>query len=248
VRAKTYRYVNDTLRDAARELSQVRDAAALAATYDSFSRDAAMPEHESARVRAALDQRRERLAVDLHRDDPLVARARSAIEEVRARVEHLSLDAKGWSALGGGLAKTYGRGRRDLRRVRAAPTGENFHDWRKRAKYTWYHLRLLEPASPSMLGPLTAGFDQLADLLGDAHDLHVLTAQLASGHEELAAVSDATEVLQRLDEHRVELEQRAIAIGSRLYVESADRFADRLGAYWKTWRDLGDEPAPPDET
>jgi CHAD domain-containing protein len=245
-RGDTYRFTNDTLRDAARNLSQIRDAEALAATFEAVRAHVAMPDDEAARVGSALAARRQRMAVELHRDDPRIAEARAAIETVRDSVERWELREHGWPALGGGLALTYGRGRRGLGEVRRTATVENLHDWRKRAKYTWYHLRLVEAASPTLIGPMTRRFDELADVLGDVHDLHVLGAQLREGHDELAAAGDATEVLRRLDERGAELEGRAVGLGSRLYVEPARRFAARVGGYWEVWQELGDEPPPRD--
>jgi hypothetical protein len=135
------------------------------------------------------------------------------------------------------------------------PSDEKLHQWRKRVKYTWYHLRLLRGAAPGVLEPLTRQFSDLSDALGDDHDLAVLTAQL---HDDPAAFGGDSEVrraLQLIAAWRVDLQTRARSVGSRLYVEPADAFAQRLASYWVTWREQGDEMvageiavlAPPDD-
>lgn len=45
------------------------------------------------------------------------------------------------------------------------------HEWRKRVKYGWYHMRLLTDASPAILSPLEERLHDLSDALGGDHDL-----------------------------------------------------------------------------
>jgi hypothetical protein len=90
-----------------------------------------------------------------------------------------------FSAVAGGLCKTYGRGRNALHAAYAEPSDESFHEFRKRAKYHWYHLRLLRRIWRDMLGVQREAADELSDLLGDDHDLAVLRNTLLAEPERL---------------------------------------------------------------
>ena len=56
--------------------------------------------------------------------------------------------AEGWEALAPGVRRQYGRGADALASLGDAPTDEQLHEWRKRAKDLWYHLRLLRDLWP----------------------------------------------------------------------------------------------------
>ena len=65
-------------------------------------------------------------------------------------IDGWTLSEAGFDAVAGGLRKTYARGRRALDSAVEAPTSENFHEYRKRTKYTWYHVRLLDETAPAL--------------------------------------------------------------------------------------------------
>jgi CHAD domain-containing protein len=233
-----YQRVNQLARDAARPLADYRDAAAMAQTFDRLTDRLA--EHGVApdaatSVAGVLDTRR---AASEGRSDQLaddIARSRSLLHELDETIESLDLATDGWGALGPGLAKTYDRGRSAMEDAIDGPTGPRFHEWRKRAKYTRYHLDLLAPSAPTVLEPLGTAFHDLTDALGDAHDLVVLGAWLRSDEAAELVDDDLTPVRVAIDGARAELEHRAVDLGRRLYVESPKRFAHRLGAYWQAW-------------
>jgi CHAD domain-containing protein len=108
------------------------------------------------------------------------------------------------------------------------------HDWRKRSKDVWYHLRLLRPLSPGILGGAAKDAHRLADALGDLHDLALLDA--AIDRLEPAVPADL-EPVHGLIEHRgAELREEAFALGERVFAESPKRFCQRIERYWRAWR------------
>ena len=107
------------------------------------------------------------------------------LQDARTRVLGWRLDADGFAAIEKGVvadlpARAQGAGRQ-LR----DPTPERFHEWRKRVKYHWYHLRLLRELWPAPMKALAAEAKQLADLLGDDHDLAVLRETLVHERDDL---------------------------------------------------------------
>lgn len=241
----TYRWVNRSLRDAASELSDARDATVLLATFEQLHAPPAGDGDRVLSLRATLERQRAQRALAIDRDDERVVRARAMLVEVRDHASSWSFADDGWAALEGGLTRTYDRGRDGAHRARETSSPADLHEWRKRAKYTMYHLRLLAGSSPSIVGGLAEGFHGLSALLGDLHDRDVL-ADALRGNGELAvdegAGADDADTLGRIEVERADLERRAIALGGRLYAESARRFGDRIGSYWACWEELGDEP------
>ena len=239
----TYDAANEAFRDAARGLSEMRDAQALLATYDDVL--AASSEEGSTTspntaglepVRAELARRAGAGSDDEVAGESAFDRARDLLRAGRDQLDDADLDADGWEAVRGGLAKTYERGRDALVVVRHDPAPDNFHELRKRAKYSWYHVRLLESSAPSILGPLGKQFKHLADGLGDAHDLAVLSAQLDRDPDAFGGDASVRDALDLLDHHREQLEHDAVSLAVQLYAEPSKRFARRLERYWDRWQ------------
>jgi len=233
----TYRAANEAFRDAARELSSLRDAQALLATFDSVVAAPTEPprldDFES--VRAELVRR---AGAEPDGDDAWASTFERAGDLLRAGhdlVVDADLHADGWGAVRGGLAQTYRRGRDALEVVYDDPTPDNFHELRKRAKYSWYHLRLLGPSAPAILDPLAKQFERLAEGLGDAHDLAVLRVQLDDDPDSFGGEATVHAALELLDQHREKLEHDGVSLAEQLYAEPPKPFARRLERYWDAW-------------
>ncbi len=63
------------------------------------------------------------------------------------------------------------------------PRPENYHDWRKRVKDHWYHVRLLESLWTEVLEAREASLKNLETWLGDDHNLVVLCDKLTNEPE-----------------------------------------------------------------
>ena len=113
-------------------------------------------------------------------------------------------------------------------------TPEARHEWRKRAKYLWYQLRVLEPVWPAALSGMVGEADRLSDLLGEDHDLAVLRAQLAALTAETNSGS-VEELFARIDRRAKGLQTQAFSLGQRLYAERPGDFVARVGAYYAAW-------------
>jgi CHAD domain-containing protein len=239
-----YRPANAMFRDAGRQLSPLRDAHAAIATFDDLvaASPDRLPDGGLGTVRSGLAALAEQAS---HADDRR-ARAESAAGLLRAGCEivsHAELDAKGWAAIGPGLEKTY----RDGRRALAGATGERdsdpaaVHEWRKRTKDAWYHVRLLRAAAPSILRPLDDRLHDLSDALGDAHDLVVICERLRRAPERFGGDSSVRAACELAETRRADLEQRAAGLGARLYAEKPKAYAARMGMYWQHWNKAGAE-------
>jgi CHAD domain-containing protein len=232
-----YKAENRALRDAARPLSPVRDAQALTEAYDALTAayDDQIDRRAFGSIRARLTRRRKALDRDTDALDTGLGDMREAMIALTRRLPGWSLDEAGFDAIEGGLAKTYGRAVKAKARAATAPSTESLHEWRKRAKYHWYHARLLREMWPPEMKVHRDAADDLADLLGDDHDLGVLRATLADDPDAFGTARDVQAFVALIDRRRAVLQQRAWALGDRVMAEGPDALARRWRAYWLAW-------------
>lgn len=235
-RAENHRY-----RDAARLLSQTRDAEVKLETLGALrERFAAELPAGPARawcvtLEAELDELDELDELADAGEGGLakrIERAAAMIGAGRDEIPEWPLRGDSWELIAGGLVRSYRQGRRELRLVRRDPAAENVHQWRKRVKDLWYQLRLVRKAWPELLGETAGRTHELADLLGDHHDLNVLAEDLA-GRD----IAQRDELATLIERRQGELLESALDLGARLYAEKPKAFAARVKGYWVSWRD-----------
>src|SRR5262249_43066413 len=152
---KTYRKENTCFRDAARPLSEVRDARVLVEALDELGRQfPEAPAGELKRARGALLRRQEETARRVLDAQGALGAVAELAQQARKRVKDWAPRAGDWSVLKAGLLRTYRQGREALAVVHAARTDANLHEWRKRVKDLWHQLKILEPIRPDVLAEL----------------------------------------------------------------------------------------------
>lgn len=239
-----YTPANEMFRDAGRELSGARDAHAALATFDDLvaASPEQLPDGGLGTVRSSLAA----LAEQASQTEDRLGSAERAAGLFRAggdQVIHARLSAKGWAAIGPGLNRTYRAGRRALASVTGGgvPDPGAVHEWRKRTKDAWYHVRLLRAAAPSILDPLDDRFHDLSDALGDAHDLVVICERLRGDPERFGGQGPVRAACELAEARRADLEKRAARLGARLYAEAPKAYTTRMRTYWQVWKDAGTE-------
>lgn len=230
--ARQRKRLNADLRDAAAKLGATRDAdvmlSALGDLSDRYAGQIPATTFDTVRTRLELERDRTRERAG---SSEAVA---EALGSLRGRVASQRVRRDGFKAIEPGLTRSYQRGRKAMRRAQQTPTDENLHEWRKRVKDLWYHLRLLRDVAPHTVKGQVDEAHALADLLGDDHDLAVLTGRLHRLAPDLAV--DLGPLLALVEHRRGELQEQAAWGGARLYAESPSRFAKRLRRYWKASR------------
>ncbi|MEA3641208.1 MAG: CHAD domain-containing protein [Lamprobacter sp.] len=241
-----YKDENAAFREIAASLSVLRDAEAAIETFDALIdpfRDHLNPA-SLAPLRHRLEDHKAQIAAGAQALDEQLEAARTALLAARKRVPGWALPSEasepgeeaGWSLLGPGLRKTYKRGRGAIQAADAQPSVATFHEWRKRAKYLRYQVRLLRASWPRVLKATYKETKQLGDLLGDDHDLAVLE-QVIEEAEALNPSHDAEQLLLALAAQRSEqLRKAAMWLGSRLYAEKPKRLERRMRCYWRMAR------------
>jgi CHAD domain-containing protein len=235
---KCYRRENRRFRDAARPLTEVRDAKALVEAVDRLAEQSPDGADDAllADVRKAIQADRRAVRRRVLRDKQAIPAVVSEVKAARDRLPSWSMPHNGWSALAGGIKRTYKGGRQALAAAGDDPTPEALHEWRKQAKYLWHQLQLLEPVWPGVVGELAHEVEALAEMLGDDHDLVVLRARLTAAPEEFGSQHRLEAFLALIDRRRGELAEEAFALGRRLYADGPKEFTSRLREYWKAWR------------
>lgn len=224
---------NTGLRRAGREVEAARERDALLACHDELAHALAPS------VLDALAPLRAELASAPGGEREFDARAalRAADEHlahVAQRVAHWPLTGAGLELVAPGFERGYARARRAERAARRAAEGEPRHEWRKRAKVHWYHLRLFRPVWPALFESLAGESKRLTEALGLERDLMLLRERI------LKRPSDASEIpsayLDELETRRERAVSRAERIGRRLFASDRRTMREQLDALWRVWR------------
>lgn len=240
--ASLYKPMNAHFRDVARMLSDHRDADVMLSVLDGLAhRVGGSGRTDLTGLRETLADRRRPVPADTH---DALSEARLLL--VRGRDDLLGenvLEAfsggRGFDAVSEGLAKTYRRAREAMPTALDTRDSDDLHEWRKRAKYHYYHCKLLRATWPALMKSRQQESKRLADLLGDDHDLAVLADTLRAmdlGREHQPAVEDA---LQAISRRRAQLQSDAQALGERLFAEKPGQLQSRFQSYWHAWADAG---------
>lgn len=229
-----YAAENARYREAAALLSGLRDADALLETAGRLRArfgDQVRPRLFD-RLEERLQDRRQRQRAAAGDPEELCEAAAGRIEEGRRALAGLPFPAE-IEPLAQGLKKTYRRGRDACDTCRNGADADAFHEWRKRVKYHGYHLRLLQAAWPPALKARRKAFEELADLLGDDHDLAVF---LAADAEEDGLLSDPRdrELLHGvLHARSAALRGEALRVAPQLFAEPPKALRRRLAKLWR---------------
>lgn len=211
---------NVRLRDTARTLSRVRDAAALIETLG-FLKDRCATDEERGAVDhalAILGERRDAIAKAETDLSDKVAAAADQCRKATEALDQLTFDdrprktarrlAKSWR-------KSLTKAQDALKSCHAGADGEVFHELRKAGQTYWMNLSLLREIWPSAMQAKRATAKTLVDLLGHEHDISVLVA-LIDGEAGLLGDGDQMAHLLGLiirEQQRIRLEALRLADG-----------------------------------
>lgn len=238
-----YAIENARWRDIARELSVIRDATALLETHD------ALTSHFGDRIedgilystRQRLDERRAEMTDKVTDLDERIDATMKALDAGEKRLDELSFPDD-FETVAEGFAKTYKRLDKGYHKAKTAEDSAVFHDWRKRAKYHWVHLKLLRKIWPEPMKARRAEAKALADILGDEHDLAVYRGTLIEEPKLFGKKKVQELLLALLDRRQSELRSAALDIGAKLCAESPDALSARMTSYWEAAEEEAQKP------
>ncbi|MGO8116800.1 CHAD domain-containing protein [Rhizobium leguminosarum] len=228
---------NARLRDAARSLSAIRDAAALIGTAQYLQHAARGSEESEAlgRIVTILEGRRDWMAQAESGLEQRLTETSDVLKQAIAALDAVSFDG-GHRKNARMLAKSWRRTARKAKSALAACHGEasadDFHDLRKRTyDYRLYHA-LLRDVWPGAMKAKRDAAKELVEDLGHIHDLTVLSElveaepQLFTRNDDLAHLLDI--IIFRQQEDR----RQALVKAEAVFADDADEEAQRIELLW----------------
>ncbi|MBY3222875.1 CHAD domain-containing protein [Rhizobium laguerreae] len=228
---------NARLRDTARSLSAIRDAAALIGTAEYLQHAARGKEESEAlgRIVTILEGRRDWMVQAESGLEQRLAETSDVLKEAIAALDAVSFDGS-HRKNARMLAKSWRRTARKAKTALAACHGEAsadvFHDLRKRTyDYRLYHA-LLRDVWPGAMKAMRDAAKELVEDLGHIHDLTVLSAlveaepQLFTRNDDLAHLLDI--IIFRQQEDR----RQALVKAEAVFADDADEEAERIELLW----------------
>lgn len=216
-----YRAENARLRGIGRRLSPLRDAKAMIEAVERIGEHHRVP----APVRNGLWRRKLLVEKRVGIQERAMAAA-VALDDERERADQWPLETKGFAAIDRGFETAFRRGRKALARYLKTGHREDLHEWRKRVKDHWYHVRLLEDLWTEAMKGYEHALKTLEDLLGETLNLWMLHDQLPPTHAAFAGT---------VERERKELLDRAIKVGEHVYSEKPRRLVKRVRCLWDQW-------------
>ncbi len=234
-----YRRLNRSVRNAARPLTPIRDAKVLRDALDNLLQQAGKSAQKQRRseLHQVLQQER-RLSRDKFSNKDLNA-IRARLQEVKQHLQSLPDSRLDHAPTDAALKRAYKKAHRAFALAEQEPSNEHLHEWRKQVKYHFHQLEFVQPLKPKRIGAMIKQAHQLADYLGDDHDLALLHERIALHATQAQASSDtaATDALiADLKGQRAKLQRKSYRLGKKLYADRPRQVAKRIGKYANAWQ------------
>ena len=221
-----YRRENVRLRDAARPLMPVRDAAVLVQALDGLcprSRDGTT---FCSSIRTALRRESRGRREQLNRK-ALSSSAR-LVGEVAQRMRRLPQAQLARVDLAKAVKRSYRTSRRAMTAAEQHRSRDSLHEWRKQVTYLANQLKSLLPLMHKGLRKTCKKSNRLAACLGDDHDLALLHDKIIQHRKPGEADPQVNALLHQLAQRRAKLQGQAYRRGERLFAMSAGRLEARV--------------------
>ena len=229
--SRTYRVENDRLREAAHRLSSLRDADAAIETLEALQGHypSVLTPAIGAQIARGLRSRTRRIKGHAARR---LALARSALEQSSGSLPDRLERIGGFAAVRDGVVEGYRRASRAMRDLTPEAEAATFHLWRRRVKDHWYHVRLFERLHSGPRGR-AARLEQLADRLGNDHDLTMLRATLLDRPERFGHARNVAIALGCIVKYQMLLREQALRLGNRLFKAKPSEIQRSVVTWWR---------------
>jgi CHAD domain-containing protein len=220
-----YRRENARLRDAARPLTPVRDAAMLVQALDGLrprsSKAAKSCRHLRTTLRQESRERREQL------DRKALLSSALAVSGVAHRIRRLPKAQLTRADAAKAVKRAYRSARRAMAIAAQQNSRDHLHEWRKQVKYFTNELKPLLPLMRKSMSKTYKKSHRLADYLGDDHDLALLHDKIIQ-HRQSGGIASVDALVHRLAQRRTQLQRKAYRHGRRLFSARARRLEAHL--------------------
>lgn len=232
-----YREETRTLRDAGRTLSELRDARSVIESLEKLQQGYPNELRRSvfdAIRRGLLTRKKER---EQQEDIPAVLRKiATELKAAGKRAKRWPLATDGFPALESGLEKMFRKSRAAFSKAQKRPTAQNYHEWRKRLKDHWYHIRVLESTWTEVMQGYEAALKDVETWIGDDHNLVLLRQLLTAEPQSFGGEKSAEPVIALIDKEQKRLRDNAESVARRIYQEKPRKLVRRLRQLWREWQ------------
>jgi len=229
LRAKDFKARNKSLGRLGDQLAGAREAHVMRETVAKLER------HFGADAQAALAPLKQMFGGDVegHASELASERAKHIIEEFveeGRKLDKIDIRGSGFTFVAVGLEKSYRTARKAFAHAYEKPDASRFHELRKAVQWHQRHMVLLSRAWPEYFSIRIAACRELAEDLGDDHDLSVLIDMVERRGGETV---DQPAVIQLARNRQAELRAAAFALTHRLFAERPAAFTRRIEHYWE---------------
>ena len=229
-----YKKLNAFYRDTSKRFAALREAKVHRETIHHLKEDNNDLPPLADIVENIINNYYQHAAEQMSRHENILTEVSSQLKDSKKDIEDLPLESTHFDLVYNGLKKIYKQGRDAFSDVKKVPDAEHFHEFRKRVKYLWYHLRLLRNAWPVVLKGYNKSLDKLSDFLGEEHDLAELKHLiLDSGQLKTVSENEKKELIQIIEAKRKDIQAHIYPAGEKLYYEKPKRFTNRIAHYWR---------------
>lgn len=225
---KMYQSENVFYRDLGRKLAVMREVRVHLKTLKDMEEDHA-DEDSFNQIQAYL-QKRYASEKERVKQEHILDQVTVQVELGKQRVLDLQLSNEIFNAFEKGIKRVYKKGTKALEVAKKDTSTKNLHEWRKRVKYLWYHVRLLRNVWKPVLKGYENSLDILSDHLGDEHDLGELK-KLINNNIKGEYPEETKHLTKILDKQRNKLQQKAWSVGKRIYTKPTKLFINKLDVY-----------------
>jgi len=211
-----YRKENFFFRDINRNMSELRSINVNIETLVKLNSD------ESAGYKALIDhfiELKEKIIYKLCLEDDRLGNVVKMLKKGEKRTDQILIKNKDFEILFLGLIRVFNQCLRSMILAKKEPSNANLHEWRKKVKYLYYQFQVLEPVLPEELVIYTPKLDDLADYLGEDHDLAELEDSLR-GNPYIPAESNKSESIYNIiDKTRYNKQKILFSLASEIFDE-----------------------------
>lgn len=221
-----YRAANREVRDSARPLSRVRDAALLVESLGQLRRNS-----RAQGDRSHADQLQRLLSAELSSSrrqltGNTIRRSALKLGKISRRLSIARRKATDMESARLGMKNIYRKGRRAYADAGRQRSNETLHEWRKQAKYLSNEAALMHKWFGRRLRKIRRRSQRISTLLGEDHDLAVVMAKLDRWHAGGVLTNEtAGDALnEKIVRRREKLQSESFELGKRLYRRSPGKF------------------------
>lgn len=228
-----YKSKNIIFRDLGRLLAPLRDSDVFIGTWQYLSPalKGKISHQQISGTMRKIKNRQKKILYSFMEDKSTLTMLKRSLQQEKSETSNLPLEKNDFSLFHDGILCIFERGRNEMKRAQQLCTKENMHNWRKRVKYLWYHVQLLQNIWPGVLSEYETILKELADILGEEHDLADLES-LISSNKFIRNREYLKKIIEVIKQERYQKQEVSWPLGLRIYNEKPTSFVNRLQAYW----------------